>query len=274
VSDRSRSGSNGAPAASNTIAFDAYGVAIKIDVSDPSLLVDVRAVLPPGARETKDTEDTECGTRFVLTADGDVHQDGKPLATRQDRRVQMVVLDAGIRSHVAMTSPDHVFVHAGAVAIDGRALLLPGISFAGKTTLVAALVRAGATYYSDEYAVLDHDGRVHPYPKPLSLRLGRDARQTETAVGELGGAAGSGPASVAAVVLTSYRPGGRWDPVRRSSAEGALLLLSHTVPARKRPAESLARVQRAAAGAVVLEGERGPAEAIVGDLLALLAPPA
>jgi hypothetical protein len=31
---------------------------------------------------------------------------------------------------------------------------------------VAELVRAGATYYSDEFAVLDSRGRVHPFPRP------------------------------------------------------------------------------------------------------------
>ena len=65
--------------------------------------------------------------------------------------------------HVANYAPDRVFVHAGVVAWRGRALVLPGTSFAGKTTLVAELVRAGAIYYSDEYAVLDEQGRVHPY---------------------------------------------------------------------------------------------------------------
>ena len=37
----------------------------------------------------------------------------------------------------------------------GRAIVIPGRTFSGKSTLVAELVRAGATYYSDEYAVED-----------------------------------------------------------------------------------------------------------------------
>ena len=45
---------------------------------------------------------------------------------------------------------------------------LPGSSFTGKTTLVAALVRAGATYYSDEYAVLDERRARASLPEPLS----------------------------------------------------------------------------------------------------------
>ena len=43
----------------------------------------------------------------------------------------------------------------------------------GQETLVAALVRAGATYYSDEYALIGADGRVRPYARDLSLRRAR-----------------------------------------------------------------------------------------------------
>ena len=37
---------------------------------------------------------------------------------------------------------------------------------------MAELLRAGAVYYSDEYAVVDPWGRVHPFAKPLSIRDG------------------------------------------------------------------------------------------------------
>jgi hypothetical protein len=39
----------------------------------------------------------------------------------------------------------------------------------GKTTLVKELVKAGATYYSDEYAVLGGDGRVSAFGALSSL---------------------------------------------------------------------------------------------------------
>jgi hypothetical protein len=68
-----------------------------------------------------------------------------------------------MHTHIALHAPEHVFVQAGVVGVGERAMVLPGKSFAGKTTLVAALVRAGAEYWSDEYAVLDANGDVHPY---------------------------------------------------------------------------------------------------------------
>ena len=62
-------------------------------------------------------------------------------------------------------------VHAGAVLWGERALLLPGVTHAGKSSLVAELLRRGATYFSDEYALIDSEGRVHPYPRPLLLGM-------------------------------------------------------------------------------------------------------
>ena len=44
-------------------------------------------------------------------------------------------------------------VHAGAVLWYGRALLFPGTTHAGKSSLVAELLRKGAVYLSDEYAL-------------------------------------------------------------------------------------------------------------------------
>lgn len=64
-----------------------------------------------------------------------------------------------------------VMLHAGAVALTGRAVIVSGPSGAGKSTLTAALVREGFGYLSDEVAAIDPDtGRVRPYAKPLGLR--------------------------------------------------------------------------------------------------------
>jgi hypothetical protein len=47
---------------------------------------------------------------------------------------------------------------------------MPGRPDAGKTTLVAGLVRAGFAYLSDEAAVFDPgSGRFHAFPRPLGM---------------------------------------------------------------------------------------------------------
>jgi serine kinase of HPr protein (carbohydrate metabolism regulator) len=95
---------------------------------------------------------------------------------------------------IAVRARSALFVHAGVVAWRGRAVLIPGASNAGKSTLVAELVRRGATYYSDEYAAIDAAGRVHPY-----------ARRTG-APRHLIGTADLPPIGAAVVIATQYAP--------------------------------------------------------------------
>ena len=59
-------------------------------------------------------------------------------------------------------------MHAGVAVWNGAAILIPGRSHAGKSTLTKSLIDAGAVYYSDEFAPVLPNGFVIPYPKPLS----------------------------------------------------------------------------------------------------------
>lgn len=62
-------------------------------------------------------------------------------------------------------------VHAAVIARAGRATLIAAPSNVGKTTLAAALVRAGADFLSDEAAVLGpRGGTVFDFPRAVSLR--------------------------------------------------------------------------------------------------------
>jgi hypothetical protein len=132
---------------------------------------------------------------------------------------------------------------------------------------VAARVQAGAEYWSDEYAVLDADGLVHPYPKPLSVRIDATRVTEERPVESLGGRAGDRSLPVALIAFTSYRPGAVWALRPCTMGEGAVKLLEHSVAARSRPEQVLAAVRRAATDAVVLEGDRVDANEAGGALL-------
>src|SRR5262249_17761629 len=120
-------------------------------------------------------------------------------------------LEADLRHAVALFSRDRVFVHAGVVGWQGRAILVPGPRQRGQTPLVHAPGRAGAESSPDEYAVLDDRGRVHPFAKPLSIREGAALRRCTAE--ELGGVSGHVPLRVGAIVVTSYRAGAHWRPV-------------------------------------------------------------
>jgi hypothetical protein len=230
---------------------------------------DVSDLLPPRARPTKHSP--EHG-HFALVEDPDngllnIECDGEPVTGALDRRLALGILDAELRMYIALNAPDHVFVHAGVVGVGDQAIVLPGRSFAGKTTLVAALVEAGAEYWSDEYAALDADGLVHPYPKPLSVRINDTRATEERPVESLGGRAGDRPLPVAVIAFTSYRPGATWTQRSCTVGEGAVKLLEHSIAARSRPEQVLAAVRRAATDAVVLEGDRGDADEAANALL-------
>lgn len=67
-------------------------------------------------------------------------------------------------------SGDSAIVHATAVAIGGRAVLLRGASGSGKSDLALRLIDAGARLISDDYSQLrrEDDAIVVRAPEPLS----------------------------------------------------------------------------------------------------------
>lgn len=179
-------------------------------------------------------------------------------------------LESAVRLQVAENAPRRIFVHAGSVAWRGKAILIPGRSFSGKSTLVSELVKAGAAYYSDEYAVLDSRGRVHPFPAPLSMREPGGFVGTDRHPSEFGGTTGEKPLPVGMVLVTNYAEGARWRPRELSAAEGALEMLANTVPARSRPDAALATLKAAVKGAEILKGKRGEASETAAALIARL----
>jgi hypothetical protein len=279
--NRDEPGSNGVPITGDELKlpstreehelpFEAYGVRMAVGTSHPEVLKRARAILPPGWIPCPSGE---VQSRFTITA-----EPSGTYAFTKDNRVQntglgldlaLMMLDMELRLYIARKAPNHIFIHAGAVAHAGRAIVFPGMSFAGKTRLAAALVRQGATYFSDEFAVLDWEGLVHPYPKPLSLRDGSQI-QTEHPVESLGGVAGEEALPIGAIVVTSYRPEAEWQPRYPSGGEGAMALVANAVPARERPSEVMHAISRAAEGAIVIESDRGEAEPIAPLLLAEL----
>jgi hypothetical protein len=170
----------------------------------------------------------------------------------------------------AFRAQDCLFVHAGVVGWKGGAILIPGRSMTGKTTLVKTLVEAGADYYSDEFAILDKQGQVHPYPVPLSIR-GTNGQPARKASAEgLGGQTGVGPLPVRLMIVTTYQPGATWQPRKLSPGQALLALMDNTVAARRSPAYSMPILKQAVAGAITLKSKRGEAAEVAPRLLARL----
>lgn len=257
------------------ITFTAYGVRAGVRVSDRAALDAVAGRLPPGWRRSAAPS---VGRLYSLISGGDggdrrfrrfhlLYAGAKLLARTPDAEAVFGRLESDLQLYVAERSPRRVFVHAGVVGWRGRAIVIPGRSLSGKTTLVAALLGAGAEYYSDEYAVLDREGRVHAYARPLAVREGAGPEQTRRAAEDFGGRVGKGPLPVGLIVVSRYERGVVWHPRRLTSGECVLELLSNTVPARRSPGRALGALTKAAAGATALAGPRGEAAAVAEAIL-------
>jgi hypothetical protein len=256
------------------IAFRAFGCRVGIRVNDPGILDRVRALLPPGWKPVTSSIVDQLfslivgghgrgGTRrFNIAYAGDAQ-----IARSLDLDETLRVLEIGLDYHIAEFAPRRIFVHAGVVGWDGQAILIPGRSWTGKTTLVESFLKAGATYYSDEFAVLDERGRVHPYPIPLATRKNGRGHATVKKLAEaLGGRVGRRPLPVGLVIVTRYRRGARWRPRQLGGGKALLELLNHTIPARRRPRQVLDVLSKVVAGATTLKGVRGGAPALLARL--------
>jgi hypothetical protein len=183
----------------------------------------------------------------------------------------LILLGGHLMIHVAEHAPEYVFLHAGVVAWERRALLLPGVSHAGKSTLVTELVRAGATYYSDEFALLDSEGRVHPFTRDIRMRRPGAGDQIPVPLKQLEGRPGTEPLPVSMVVFAEFAEHARWAPEAVTLGRAVLELLRHSIPARRTPGRVLAALSATMRHATAWRSQRGEAPVAARSLLAALA---
>jgi hypothetical protein len=183
----------------------------------------------------------------------------------------LVLLGGHMMIHVAEHAPEYVFLHAGVVAWEQRALVLPGASHAGKSTLVAELVRAGATYYSDEFALLDSQGRVHPFARDIRIRRPGASDQVPLPLQQLDGRSGTGPLPVSMVVFAEFVELARWVPEAVTPGQAVLEMLLHSTPVQRTPDRTLATLSAMMRHARAWRSLRGEATVAARSLLAALA---
>lgn len=164
-------------AAGTEVVLDLHGVVVRVHSELPDLLDGLRTswkgmivdrwesigasdgdVTTIRVREERGRVTIGDGEGTHLVAPG-----GSPLIALFDRVVN--ALNRGLDRAGILA------IHAGAVEIDGQAVILAGPSGRGKSTLVAELVHQGAGLLSDESALVDRDDRtILPYPRALHLR--------------------------------------------------------------------------------------------------------
>jgi hypothetical protein len=256
-----------------------FGLRVGIRANTRDALTKLRPALPLGWRDTRrpvvdslysfiegGPESRPGIKRFSILYSGAAR-----LARTHDLTELTTVFENDLQLAVAEAAPRHAFVHAGVVSWRGRAIVMPGFSFSGKSTLTAALVRLGATYYSDEYAVFTLHGRVQPFARPLHMRTTDGQPGDKIPVESLGGRPGVKSLPVGLVVETTYRKGCRWRPRRGTTGHGILALMAHAVPIQRRPRWTMSILSRALPGGYHLKGARGEADAVAERILSKFA---
>lgn len=105
--------------------------------------------------------------RYAVSVDGEV------LHEAPESRLLVSTLAWAVNRRAVAGTCGHLILHAGAVEIGGRAVLVVGGMEVGKSTLVTGLVRGGAAYLTDEATAVDTTaGVVTPYPKAITLDHG------------------------------------------------------------------------------------------------------
>lgn len=266
---------------SDGFAFIAYGRRFGVRTTNPALLPRFLELIPPGGRLVSATEveylysivDGRNGGRAQGEPPSRVHRFSLAYMgiVRIGRSLDMETLIPELQAHmhlmVAALASNRIFIHAGVVGWKGRAILIPGRSSSGKTSLVRELLLEGATFYSDEYAVTDKKGRVHPFPRALHLRDSDGGGVRQLLPSEIGAETGSLPLPVGMAAFLSYVQGASFRTRTMTEGAAVLALLSNTVSARVAPRRALPQLGAVVRHALLFQGKRGEASTVAGALL-------
>jgi hypothetical protein len=257
-----------------SLRFVSLGVGIEVEASRRAHLEWIRSrldALLAGHVEPVDGRPVQHSFAVLAGQDGSVSLvlDGEEIGSSRSETVALQYLGARIKLAVGASTRSHVVVHAGVVGIDESAIVLPAHSFQGKTTLVRELISRGAAYYSDDLALFDRRGMVHPFPKTLSLRgIAGEYEQVEHSAESLGGITGKAPLRAGLVVFTSFDPDADWNPREISPGHALLRLTEHTLNVRANPRMTLDVLSGVVnGGAVLWESKRRDATEVADRIL-------
>jgi hypothetical protein len=257
------------------LSFRGFGLAIGIRTNDSALLNAILPYLPPGLKPVSNPIVNKVYSIIVANSPARAHVrrlnllygNVQRLARTPELGNLLETLRSDVKLYIAENAPWRLFVHAGAVGWKGRAIVIPGASLSGKTTLVQEFLRAGASYYSDEFAAIDTRGFVHPFASALGVRSAGSNRQEMLPPESFGSSIGMHPLPIGCVIATSFRPGSTWKRRGISKGLGVLALLANTVAARKDPSRALSVLSTAVKDAQVLKSHRGEAKEVVESVL-------
>ncbi len=154
--------------------FSVFGVPVFVESHDALLFGDLSAILSPLIENTDaNTYSSGIAVSISVSRRGEfwsVSTNGAPgrnFASRESVKRHVV---ATINSEPLGYVTDMVAFHAAAVEFESGVVLFPGVSNAGKSTLVTQLVHRGYRYLTDEAAAVRVGTReAAPFPKSITL---------------------------------------------------------------------------------------------------------
>lgn len=278
--------SRGRASSRGTLDIEVLGVDVALECDDPACselleLCYARMTRPSTAtRDVLQASLTRAGAGWRVRVAGDEHTEPDPVAAL--RSLNHELIQAAMRRARAL-----YYVHAAVVEWRGGALVLPGLSRAGKSTLALALLLEGARLLSDEILAWDSEARrLRPLPRAVKIRDECVAYFPELAHRFRGAGEGrflpfdalapdvlaAGSARIAAVVVPRWSSDGatRLAPITRGQALLALAESSLNFGAHR--VQSIDRLSALVEGARTLRLDwhepRGAARAVLQELRA------
>ena len=246
--------------------LEAYGVRVRLEADNPKIFERVKAISSAAfvsrVRFFDSPEaDFELNYKFSTDKSGEVRYDLDGLRTGIYKESVSFsrYLNSTIRAHVAAKTNSWIFVHAGVVEWRGRAIILPGQSHHGKSTLVSELIRIGAGYMSDEFAILDEDGFVHPFDRDLAMRYSGEV-QVDVPPDEFGSKRITGSLPVGMVLFTKFSEAGAWGPEKISIGNGILAAIPQVIPVSFNTKFALKVLNTTFNRAIIIKSDRGEAK--------------
>ena len=257
-----------------TTSVDAYGVRIRIDAGDKSIFEQVKSIMHEAfvGRLTFDNNshinpDLRYRFRTLPTGEVEYDLDGVLSATFPKERGLTRHFNSLVRAHVAGKTKNWVFVHAGVVEWRGKAIIIPGRSYQGKTTLVSELIQVGAKYMSDEFAILDSHGLVHPFDRDLAVRS-PEVGFERISPHEFGAEKRLEPLEAGMIVFTEFVENGSWNPRKITVGTGILEAIPQVIPVSFNTEFALKVLNTTFNRAIIVKSDRGEARETAPKVLA------
>jgi|SRR5271166_2951990 len=172
---------------------------------------------------------------FELVFDGEtysIRHNDTEVSRTHSRLDAILELNACLINFFIEACTEFLWLHAGAAARGGLAVLFPGPSMRGKSTIVSRLLSLGWTYLGDEMIALSiENGKVYPFPQAPTLRtpIGGSELSEKLSIPKTLSVVDPDriarkPMTVGAIVFPAFRPSARGILVNYGPSAAALEL--------------------------------------------------